>query len=106
WINLVAGVVLAATSALAAPLLVAFFDEPRLFWITVLIGTSLFFNGIAAQHRALIQRRLRFGALAGVDLAGLLASVVVGIGMALAGWGYWSLVGMAVVQPATSAACA
>jgi O-antigen/teichoic acid export membrane protein len=106
WINLAVGALLAATSALAAPLLVVFFDEPRLFWITVLIGTSLLFNGAAAQHRALIQRGLRFGALAAVDLAGLLAGVVVGIGMAVAEFGYWSLVATAVVQAATSAGCA
>ena len=103
WINLAAGALLALLSAAAAPVLVAFFDEPRLLSMTLVLAISLLFNGAAAQHRALLQREMRFGALAASDLAGRLASVLVGIGMAMAGFGYWSLVWMTVAQPVVSA---
>ncbi len=102
WINLAVGGLLALLSGLMAPLVVAFYGEPQLFWMTVVLGTILLFNGAATQHRAMLQRGMRFGALAVVDIVGLLSSVVLGIGMALAGYGYWSLVAMTVSQPLVS----
>ncbi len=102
WINLAIGGSLALATGITAPLLVAFYEEPKLLWITVLLGTTLVFNGAAAQHRAMLQRGMRFGALASVDMAGLASSVAVGIAMAVTGYGYWSLVCMTVTQPVVS----
>ena len=48
---------------------------------------------------------MRFGTLAAIDMACLLAYAAVGIGMALSGFGYWSLVGMTLIVPAVSTAC-
>src|SRR6185503_13170475 len=53
WINLAVGVLLAGLALVAAPILAAFYGEPRLFWITAALGSSFIFNGAAAQHRAL-----------------------------------------------------
>jgi O-antigen/teichoic acid export membrane protein len=99
WINLVVGAILAALCVAAAPLLTAFYHEPRLFWVTVATGTGFIFNGASAQHRAVLQREMRFTTLTAIDLGSLLVSIAVGIGMALAGLGYWALVGMAVSVP-------
>jgi PST family polysaccharide transporter len=43
-------------------------------------------------------------ALAVVDVGAILASAVIGVGMALSGYGYWALVGMAISMPAMAAA--
>ena len=102
WLNLAIGGLLAAASGLMAPLLVVFYKEPQLFWITLALGTIPLFSGATTQHRAMLQRGMRFGALAVVDLASLLLSVALGVGMALAGFGYWSLVASAVSQPLAS----
>jgi O-antigen/teichoic acid export membrane protein len=67
--------------------------------VTVALGTVLIFNGAAEQHRAMLQRSMRFAMLAVIDIASLLVSVTAGIGMALAGHGYWALVGMTISQP-------
>jgi O-antigen/teichoic acid export membrane protein len=99
WINLAAGGVLALLAAITAPVLVAFYAEPRLFWVTVALGTVLVVNGAAEQHRAMLQRSMRFAMLAVIDIASLLVSVAAGIGLALAGHGYWALVAMAISQP-------
>jgi O-antigen/teichoic acid export membrane protein len=103
WINLAIGALLAVLTVAAAPLLAAFFGEPRLFWITIGLSVSFIFNGALAQHRALLQRRMRFGALAVIDIVAVVSSICVGVAMALAGMGYWALVGMAVSQPVVSA---
>src|SRR6185503_5341829 len=71
-------------------------------WVAVALGASFVFNGIAAQHRALMQRNLRFPALSIIDVVSLVISTGAGISMAMAGAGYWSLVVMTVSQPAVS----
>lgn len=104
WANVVVGGLLALLTAIGAPVLAAFYREPRLFWVTAALGASFLFNGVTAQHRAILQRSMRFTALAATDVTSLVLGIAVGIGMALTGWGYWSLVVMALVQTAAGAA--
>jgi len=102
WVNLLVGVVLALVCLAAAPALVSFYGEPRLFWVAALLGTGFVFNAAGVQHSAILQRQMRFVALAVNDTLSWLASVAIGIGLALAGYGYWSLVWMALSLSAVS----
>ena len=102
WINLLVGGLLALISAAIAPILVGFYHEPRLLWATIVLGLSFVFNGAAVQHRAVLQREMRFAVLTFIDIASLLASIAVGVGMATAGLGYWALVGMTLCVHAVS----
>jgi O-antigen/teichoic acid export membrane protein len=102
WVNLVVGGFLATLAAGSAPLLVHFYHEPRLLWITIFLGTGFLFNGATAQHRAMLQRSMRFKALVAIDMASLFMSVALGIGLAAAGQAYWALVAMNVSQPLVS----
>src|SRR2546425_6707194 len=99
WINLAVGGLLALVAAVTAPILSAFYGEPRLYWVTVALGTSFILNGAAAQHRAMLQRSMRFAVLAIIDIVSLVFSIAAGIGMAVAGHGYWALVAMTISQP-------
>ena len=94
----------ATLTAILAPVLVAFYGEPRLYWITVVSGVAFLFSALAAQHQALILRQMQFVTLAKIDLLALSISSALGIVMATLGWHYWSLVGMAVLAPMVSAA--
>jgi O-antigen/teichoic acid export membrane protein len=102
WVNLAVGGLLALLAMATAPFLTAFYREPRLFWLTVVLGTSFIFNGAGAQHRAMLQRSMRFSVLAVIDTASIVFSIAAGIGMAVAGYGYWALVAMTISQPAVS----
>jgi O-antigen/teichoic acid export membrane protein len=104
WINLAVGVGLAACTVLLAPELVRFYGEPRLYWIVIVTGASFIFNGLVAQHGALIAREMRFATQARIDLTALAAGSAVGVVMAFLGWRYWSLVGMGLVSSMVSAA--
>jgi PST family polysaccharide transporter len=104
WINVGTGVILAAVTAILAPALVAFYHEPRLFWITLVLGGAFVFDGLAAQHVALIQREMRFLTSAKIELLSLTISSVAAVVMALLGFRYWALVGMTVVGCICSAA--
>jgi O-antigen/teichoic acid export membrane protein len=98
WINVWIGVILAALVAALAPALVAFYHEPRLFWVTIVTATTFLIGGFGMQHGALLQRSMRFVTMAKIDVLTLAISSMVGIGMAALGCGYWSLVVMALAS--------
>jgi O-antigen/teichoic acid export membrane protein len=100
WVNILVGGVLAIVCIASAPLLVQFYNEPRLFWVTVVMGAGFFVNALGIQHSALLQRDLRYVSITAIELSAQLCSMSVGIGMALAGYGYWALVGSTLVAPA------
>src|SRR6266478_6299466 len=104
WINVAVGAILAALCAALAPALVAFYHEPRLYWVAVVSGATFMFNGLAAQHSALLQRGMRFVTQAKIDVLSLTVGSGTGIVMALLGCRYWSLVGMAMAVSVVGAA--
>lgn len=103
WLNLLLGVLLWLICLAIAPVLVVFYREPRLFWITAALAAGFFFTAAGVQHTALLQRQMRFITLAIIEILSLLASTAIGIGMAVAGLGYWALVGWSVALPAANA---
>jgi PST family polysaccharide transporter len=98
WINVAIGIVLAALCTALAPLVVAFYHEPRLYWIAVVSGATFLFNGLATQHGALLQRGMRFVTQAKIDVLSLALGSATGVVMAMLGCRYWSLVGMAMAM--------
>jgi len=96
WINVAVGAILTTLCALSAPLLVAFYHEPRLYWVGVVSGTTFIFSGLSAQHGALLGRAMRFQTQAKIGVLSLAVGSGTGVVMALFGCRYWSLVGMAL----------
>lgn len=105
WVNILVGAILASLLIAMAPFISAFYHEERLFWVAVVLASDFLFAAAAAQHSALLQRQMRFVALAKIEIIALVVGSAVGVGMALSGFGYWALVCMAVVQPAVSVIC-
>jgi len=104
WINMLVGGILAALTLLMAPAISAFYHEPRLLGVTAALGVGFLFNAAGVQHGALLQRQMRFTALAVIDTLAQILSIAVGISMALLGYGPWSLVGMTLTAPLTTTA--
>jgi O-antigen/teichoic acid export membrane protein len=102
WINMAVGGFLCAVSIGIAPVLVAFYQEPRLFWVSIALAIGFPVNAAGVQHSALLQRQMRFTTIAAIEGGAQLASVVVGIVLALSGWSYWALVAMALTLPGAS----
>jgi len=103
WVNMAVGVALAMLTVVLAPLLASFYHEPRLTWVTVALAVGFIFSGASSQHQALLQRNMRFGALAIVEMISLVLTTAVSVGMAFAGMKYWALVGMATGLSALNA---
>lgn len=93
WVNLAMGVALAAAAVLAAPAIAVFFEEPRLVPVVRILAAGFVIGAMGAIPRALLTREMAFGRLAVPQLAGVAVGGAAGIGMALGGWGVWSLVG-------------
>ena len=94
WINLAVSGFISLLVAVAAPLLAWFYREPRLVGITLALSSSFLLAGLAVQHMALLNRQMRFKAIALIQIGSTLAGVLVGVGMAWLNQGYWSLVGL------------
>jgi len=105
WLNMAVGAILTCLSLAIGPILVSFYQEPRLFFVTAVLGAGFLLNAAGVQHSALLQRHMRFVTLSVIETIALLIATAVGIGMALQGFGYWALVGMAVALPAVSTIC-
>jgi len=99
WINVIVGAILCVSLVALAPLIVDFYREPKLYAVTVALSPTFLINALGIQHWALLQRQMRFTTLAAIDFVSLVFSVLVGIGMALNGYGYWALVGMTLTVP-------
>jgi O-antigen/teichoic acid export membrane protein len=99
WLNTALGALIWLLCMVAAPIIVWFYGEPRLFWITIVTTGGFFFMAASVQHNALLQRRMQFGVLSLVEIIALLTSTGVGVAMAFLGMGYWALVGWSVALP-------
>lgn len=96
WINLVVGVILSILAFAMAPLIAAFYHEPRLFGVTAVLAICFLFNSAGVQHGAMLQREMRFTALSVINTVSSFTGLAVGIAAALAGYKYWSLVAMTI----------
>lgn len=105
WFNILFGAILALGVVALAPVVSRFYDEPRLFWITIALAPALVFNAAGVQHSAILQRQMRFATLSAIDVGSLIISTGIGIGMAAAGLRYWALVATAVCLPLASTSC-
>lgn len=102
WINMLVGALLWLLLTAMSPIVSRFYHEPRLLSVTLVLATSFLINAAGVQHSAMLQRQMRFTALATIDIVSLVLSIAVGIGMAIRGFGYWALVGMTLAAPLVS----
>lgn len=105
WINVLVGAILGLLVVAMAPFIVWFYREPRLLGVTAALASAFLFNAAGVQHSAILERQMRFITLSVIDIVSLLTSVLVAIGMALHGYGYWSLVASATVVPFVYTVC-
>jgi O-antigen/teichoic acid export membrane protein len=104
WINILVGGILAIVTVAFAPVVAAFYHEPRLAWVTSVLAIGFLLNGAGVQHSAVLQRQMRFTALALIDIVSLFLSTAIAISMAMSGYGYWALVAMTISLPLTTTA--
>lgn len=98
WLNVGIGVGLGCLAFLAAPLVADGFGQPTLEPITRILSLTFVINGMTAQYRADLNRRMKFGSLVIADVVAQASAVVMAIIWAAHGGGYWSLVAQQLTQ--------
>jgi PST family polysaccharide transporter len=91
-LGLLVNSLLALASFLAAPFLAAFFKDPRVTDILRVLSLTLIISGLGSIHQARLDRDLQFKRSFIPETGKTLAKALVSIGLALAGFGVWSLV--------------
>ena len=87
-----------------APAVAGLFRAPELAPVLRVLGVSFLFEGFSMTGMGLLRRQLRFRELSVITVATyVLGFLVVGVGLALAGAGVWSLVVGALVSGASQA---
>lgn len=94
WANVVISVLLALILASLATIIARFYGEPQLIAMTIVMAAGMPLGGLTVQHRALLQRQMRFYTLAIIEFASLVTGVVTAIVLAALGASYWALVFM------------
>jgi O-antigen/teichoic acid export membrane protein len=85
--------------ALAAPLIAAFYAEPRVTPVIRVLSLQFVIAAFAVVPDALLQRRMEFRNRSLLDLSGAIAGSLLTLAMAYAGAGVWALVmGSLLVQ--------
>jgi O-antigen/teichoic acid export membrane protein len=100
WVNVAVGGATTLLVAASAPVVAWFYREPRLVGITLVLSITFVLASSVVQHIALLNRQMRFRAIAVIDILSMLAGYLIAIGMALSGCSYWALVGATVTQVA------
>ena len=93
WISILTGTLMMIGTMLISGLVAAFFGEPQLTPILRWLSVSFIFTALSGTQMAILQRKLAFKSLAARSLVATLLGGIVGVSMAFAGFGVWSLVG-------------
>src|SRR5947207_11319044 len=94
WINLGVSGLCALILAALSPIIARFYHDSRITLIMLLLSTTFLIGGFRVQHLALLNRQMRFKAIAIIEVGSMAIGVLVGVIMALLRYRYWSLVGL------------
>lgn len=90
--NIIASTILYTVMFFACPLIASIYRQPLLIPIIRVMGLTFFINGVKAVVCAKVSSDLRFRMFFWSTLVGTAISAIVGIYMALKGFGAWALV--------------
>jgi PST family polysaccharide transporter len=98
WMLVVAGALSAIGLVLGAGLLASAFGEPALAPLVQALSPLLLLTSLQAVPMALFKRDLDFRSIAMASTSGTVLGGLIGIGMAVGGYGAWSLVANLLAQ--------
>ena len=79
WFNIAIGALLGLLCIAAAPVLSAFYSEPKTALVMIAIAPAFVINATGVQHIALLQRHLRYVTLAAIEVGSEIVTGVVAI---------------------------
>jgi len=101
WGNFTSGVVLFAVAVVGAEFIARFYRQPLVAPVFAALSLRFVLAGMNATQGALLTREMRFSTITVRNIISVIVGGAVGVGVALAGGGVWSLVGQALVTAFT-----
>ncbi|MEZ4322089.1 MAG: lipopolysaccharide biosynthesis protein [Myxococcota bacterium] len=98
WANMMIGLLLCPISIAAAPWLAILFDAPEVGPVLQLLSISFVLLAPQALLRALFTRKMNYRVVGLASVTGAVLGGVVGVVLALMGWGVWALVALNLVR--------
>ena len=92
WINLVLALCFAMVGSAVAPFVATFYGEPRVRDVVLALCFGIVISSSMATHAAILRRHLDFNPLMWAEIAGQVASLVVGVAVAWWVRSYWAIV--------------
>ena len=92
WTNVFVGFLSFSTLIFLSPLIGKFYNEPRVNTVLMVLSFSFLISGMNSTHRATLEKELEFNTLAKIDISVAILSTIIGITLAVLGFGVWSLV--------------
>ncbi len=100
YVNIVICSVLYIGICIFSPLIASFYKRPELVPIICAVSFIIVISGVRNIQQAYISKNMMFKKFFFSTLGGSIASAVVGIGMALLGYGVWALVAQLLINSA------
>lgn len=102
YFNLVVSILVYILTFFAAPYIASFYNQPLLTLVIRLYCLTFIINAFSAVQKTRLTKILDFKTQMKISMPSLLMGSVVGIAMAYAGYGVWSLVWMGLIQATAS----
>lgn len=103
WFNALMTTVLSVLIAASSTRIALFYGEPAVSSIIVVSLVGFFLSGLSLQHRSVLNRALRFGAIAWIESGAQLLGFLAALGLALRWHNVWAIVLGNLVQAIFSA---
>lgn len=105
FFNLAVSIVLYALLYLGAPWIAEFFERPLLLQLVRVMGLILILQSLCIVHETILKRRIDFKTRTKASFTSAVISGSIGIGMAFAGCGVWSLAGQQLSRQLVYSVC-
>lgn len=105
FFNLVVSVALFALLFVCAPWIARFFERPQLLALVRVMGGILILQSLCIVHETILKRQIDFKTKTKASFISAVTSGIIGIGMAFAGCGVWSLVGQQLSRQFVYSSC-
>jgi PST family polysaccharide transporter len=103
WLSLVAGLVITGLVIVAAPFIAAFYSEPMLIPLTMLIAVNFSISPFRMVQEAIYSRTMAFRYIAIIEITSVAISSFVAIILAVQGFGVWCLVWQMLIASSVQA---
>lgn len=104
WTTVAGGFLWAAVGIAVSPLVASFFSTPKVAPLFAAVSVGFIVTAVGQTQNALLTREMSFRALELRQIVAIVAGAIVALGLALAGFGPWAIVGQGLTTNIVSTA--